>query len=98
MEITVAGKKIVLRDAIKMQDGYDILGLLMAAETADLRTQVPLATKVIESWEFEGDPSKAESYDGLDVLRVVIPLFRQITMHLNKLVTGAEETADETKN
>ncbi len=98
MEITIAGKKVVLRDAILMQDGYDVLGLLMKSDMADLRTQVPLAIRAIESWEFEGDPSKPESYDRLDVLRVIIPLFRDIVRHLNEVVTGVEEAADETKN
>ncbi len=98
MEITIAGKKVVLRDAILMQDGYDVLGLLMKSDMADLRTQVPLAIRTIESWEFEGDPSKPESYDRLDVLRVIIPLFRDIVRHLNEVVTGVEEAADETKN
>ncbi len=98
MEITIAGKKVVLRDAILMQDGYDVLGLLMKSDMADLRTQVPLAIRTIESWEFEGDPNKPESYDRLDVLRVIIPLFRDIVRHLNEVVTGVEEAADETKN
>lgn len=97
-ELTIVGKKVVLKDSFTMEYFSDIFKLLTDANQMDLRSQVPLATRVIESWEFDGDPSDSASYEKLDVLKVVIPLFRKIMRHVNELMSGTEEGEDESKN
>jgi len=40
----------------------------------DLRTQVPVFTRLVESWEFDGNPSDEESYGELDIVQEILPL------------------------
>lgn len=84
MEVQIDGTTVVLRDKLTLKDGYDVYGFIMQCDAQDMRTHVPLMRRMIESWEFEGDPSKAASYDELDMLRVLIPLSNQVHRHVNR--------------
>jgi len=95
MEFIVAGKKVVLRERISLGDGYDIIGLFTGIDSNDLRTSIPIMSKMIESWEFEGDPSEPASYDKLDVLTEVIPMSRKINARINALMSGLNEDEEE---
>lgn len=48
----------------------------------DVMTVVPLAVKMVESWDLEGDPSKPESYDDLNIF-TMLNLYRDITTFWN---------------
>jgi len=95
MEFQVAGKKVVLREHITLGDGYDIIGLFSSIDSNDLRTSIPIMSKMIESWEFEGDPSEPAAYDKLDVLIEVIPMSRKINARINALMSGLNEDEEE---
>ena len=95
MEITVAGKKVVLRERIILGEGYDIIGLFSSIDSNDLRTSIPIMTKMIESWEFDGEPSDRASYDNLDVLAEFIPMSRRINARINAMMSGLEEDEEE---
>ncbi len=95
MEFTVAGKKVVLRERITLGEGYDIIGLFSSIDTNDLRTSIPIMVKMIESWEFEGEPDDPASYDQLDVLTEVIPMSRKINGQINIMMSGMEEVEEE---
>ena len=95
MEFTVANKKVVLRERISLGDGYDIIGLFSSIDSNDLRTSIPIMTKMIESWEFEGEPSDRASYDNLDVLAEFIPMSRRINARINAMMSGLDEDEEE---
>ena len=95
MEFQVAGKKVVLRERISLGDGYNIIGLFSSIDSNDLRTSIPIMAKMIESWEFEGDPSDPAAYDKLDVLIEVIPMSRKINARINALMSGLNEDEEE---
>jgi len=99
MEFTIAGKRVVVKQDLTLEDGYDIFGLLIKVDSTDVRTQVPLAVKMIESWEFEGDPHNLETYNKMDVIRVLIPLFRRIIKHVNDMMSASNtDDNEESKN
>ena len=95
MEFTVAGKKVVLRERITLGEGYDIIGLFSSIDTNDQRTSIPIMVKMIESWEFEGEPDDPASYDQMDVLTEVIPMSRKINGQINIMMSGMEEVEEE---
>ena len=98
MEFQVAGKKVVLREHITLGEGYDIIGLFSSIDTNDLRTSVPIMTKMIESWEFEGEPDDPAAYNQMDVLTEVIPLSRKINNQINVMMSGVADEEEPEKN
>ena len=66
METTVSGKKVVLRTKYPSSENRDLFKVFRAMSIDDLGTVPPVALRMVESWEFEGDPADAASYDALD--------------------------------
>lgn len=95
MQIEITGKKVVLKDSIPLSEGYDLLGLILEGTNKDMKTMVPIMMKVIESWEFDGDPNNKESYEQLDVLGVVIPLARAVNGYATRKMSAPVETESE---
>lgn len=77
-ELTVAGKRVTVRDSFRGREWYALPGLyrkaLAAARKGDYGDAVPFLARVVESWEFEGEPSKATAYESLDVMAELMPL------------------------
>lgn len=99
MEVIVADKKVVFKKSILVRDGWNYFDLMAKASMSDLRTVIPLACIMIESWEFEGSPSEEESYLKMDVLREAMPLFTKLMRYVNQLYSGfADEDTDDEEN
>ena len=81
-EIQVAGKKVVLRERFPLRTHGDVVGLLRDVNLSRMETVLPLAIKTIESWEFEGDPAKEGSYQEMDAVSELWPLFRGVQEHI----------------
>jgi hypothetical protein len=86
VEITVNGKKVVLRDKVEARY-FDAVMQLVDAVTDTTRKKlsfmpipltfeelVALGRIAVLSWEFEGDPKDAESWASLDLPEELIPL------------------------
>ena len=92
MQVTINGKQVVLRDKISGARGWRAMQTLMrlsrlSDETAIMDIlgyddAVALCSAVIETWEFEGEPSDAASYEALDVPLELIPLLSDVVLHL----------------
>lgn len=96
MEFTVNGKKVVVKDTLTMLDGYDLYGLMADQTSRDMRTQVPLLVKMIESWELAGNPADPDAYNGLDVFHEFLPLARKIIRYINEmLVAGVKDETEQ---
>lgn len=70
----VNGKTVTFRQRYPFSENRDLLKAWGAAKTDDVATFLPLWRKMIESWEFEGDPGDAKAYDALDVVGELWPL------------------------
>ncbi len=96
MEFKVAGKKVIVRDRMSLSDGFDLYGLMLSQDSKDLRTQVPLLVKMVESWEFEGDPHVPDTYLKLDIFREFMPISRKVLPYVRDLlVAGVSDEAEQ---
>jgi len=77
-EITVRGKAVHVRTSFKGRDWYslpaDFRKTLRAREAGDYAGAVPFLARVIEAWEFDGDPTDVAAYEGLEVMAELVPL------------------------
>ncbi len=77
-ELVINGKKVQVRTSFRGREWYslpaDFRRAGQAIEKGEYEGAIPFLSRVIESWEFEGDPAEAASYEGLDVLAELVPL------------------------
>ncbi len=77
-QLTVAGKKVEVRTSFRGKEWWSLPADYRAAgraiQSGDYSGVVPFLARVIESWEFEGEPSDPASYEKLDVLTELMPL------------------------
>ena len=69
MELTVAGKRVVLRERISAREGWALRGLAaraMQGERLSFEEECQALAYVVESWEFDGDPTDPAAYEALD--------------------------------
>ena len=88
MELTINGKRVVLRDRLPARLGWDVIvtkaGVLQKAwNEIDFDDLAALLSVAVESWEFDGDPSAAGSYASLDLLTEFVPLVSRLGEWLN---------------
>lgn len=87
-EITVAGRRVWLRERLPLKEGKRIVALAQAVSDQDLDTALPLLALLIERWEFDGDPSDAASYENLDVFSEVLPLLLGVGPYVQAKLEG----------
>lgn len=77
-EIVVRDKRLTVRTSFKGKEWYSLPGdyrrALEAYQRGDYSEAIAFLSRVIESWEFAGEPSEAASYEKLDVLSELRPL------------------------
>lgn len=88
MDLTINGKKVVLRDRLPARLGWDVIvtksGVLQKSwNEIDFEDLAALLSVAVESWEFEGDPGDAASYASLDLLSEFVPLVSSLGEWLN---------------
>ena len=90
---TINGKEVIFREHFPAKDFWDLpakiakLARMRAGqEEFDMKLAIPLLTRLIESWEHEGDPADESSYDDLDILGDILPLVQVATDLLNRMV------------
>lgn len=90
-EVTINGKRVVLKDVLRGRDGWRVIELFQEAqakeeirETYDANRE--LVSLVVESWEFDGEPSDPASYDALDTFREFQPLNRAVAEHVMNML------------
>lgn len=79
METIINGKRVVFLDKVPAKVGWNILVnhsdiLGKPLNTIVFDDVVTLLQIAIESWEFDGSPAEASSYDNLDVVSEILPL------------------------
>lgn len=84
MSFEIAGKRVALKRRLPLRDGHQLPALLQACQDGDLRSQVAVMVRVIESWGFAGDPADAAAYDDLDVYSEILPLAKAVAEHLQE--------------
>lgn len=73
---TVAGKAVQFKRRVPLAEHRNLAALLKATDGGDLGSQVALISTLIESWEFDGNPSDTDAYDTLDIFSELLPLVR----------------------
>ena len=89
-EITVAGRKVVLRERFPAGEFWDLPRMIseLGADAADYESHVQLLVRMVESWDFEGDPSDPDAYAELDILRELRLLIRACSDYVAEMVSG----------
>lgn len=95
---TINGKEVVFRERFPAKEFWDLPAKIVqlhrmrgGQEEFDMQLAVPLLARVIESWEYEGDPADEASFGELDVLGDLLPLVTAVTDLLNRLVGSVGE-------
>lgn len=80
-EALVRGKAATIRVSFRGREWYALPGLYRkawkGATEGNYAAVVPFLARVVESWEFEGDPADEAAYEALDVLGELVPLAEQ---------------------
>lgn len=90
---TINGKEVVFREKFPAKDFWDLPAKIVqlarmrsGQEEFNMEMAVPLLTRLIESWEHEGDPVVEASYGELDILGDILPMVQVATDLLNRMV------------
>ena len=69
-ERVIGGKRVIFREKLAAKGCWNLLAKINAfageAAQGDFTNALPILTRAIESWEFEGDPGDEAAYDALD--------------------------------
>ena len=86
MEITINGKRIVLREKLPARENWDFFQKMNFPQGTDLTFEqaVGLAQRYIKEWDFEGDPTDVESYADMDLPSELLPIINAVTARLNE--------------
>jgi hypothetical protein len=83
-DVMIAGRRVTFRERIPLRIGARLPAMAAAIDNSDWLTFVPVMQVLIESWEFEGSPCQAESYDELDLFSEVMPLAAAVGTELTQ--------------
>lgn len=92
----INGKEVVFHTRFPAKDNWDLPGELQKLGTqaqggvVDMQSAVPLLTRVVKSWEFDGDPTDADAYGNLDIFREFVPLVTAVAQYVAGM-TGVGE-------
>lgn len=92
----INGKRVEFKQRFPARENWDLprvissLGSQAQGGAIDFEASVPVLQRMIDSWDFDGDPKDAESYGELDLFRELIPLLKEAASYIQEL-TGAGE-------
>jgi len=102
MQITINGKQVTLRDRMSGARGWRAMQTLMRLsqagdaasimEALEYGAAIDLCCAAVESWEFEGDPSQATSYEALDSATELLPLVTEAMRILGERVADSKNS------
>ena len=93
-KININGKKVEIRGYIPAKHGWKLLRFLPklaelpTGEMPEYDEVVVMLTALVAEWQFEGDPSKPESYENLDLFKELFPLFEGVADALGDLMAS----------
>jgi len=91
---TINGKGVTVKSRFPAKENWDLPNVLMSFARQDeeagfdLQKIVPVLPRLIEDWEFPGEPSDEKAYGNLDLFRELIPLVREVSKTLGKMMGG----------
>jgi len=98
-EVVIAGKKVILKERVGGKDGWNALRIISRhfkkgtdpIANMEFEDAVAICKSMIESWEFEGDPSAIESYQALDTITEFFPLIAAVIQEMNKHIETSQQ-------
>jgi hypothetical protein len=98
----INGKQVTFRSRFPARDNWDLPQKLAAISEQtqkgglDLKMVVPVLQRMIESWEFDGDPAKADAYGDLDIFSELIPMLGAAAKTIGELTGRGEAVSGRT--
>jgi hypothetical protein len=86
-KVQIGEHTVALRDRLPLRTHANVVKLLADVTTHDLKTAIPLAQAVIESWDFEGSPQDDAAYEEMDA-GDAYRLFKAIEADLERRMLG----------
>ena len=88
-EIVIGGKRVTIRTSFRGREWYSLPGLYRkawkgAGADGNYAAVIPFLARVVESWEFEGDPAEEAAYEQLDLLSELVPLADQALLAVSE--------------
>lgn len=74
MEVTVSGKKVKLYDKLEARRNWDVMQKWQKLDPNNFDDVAGFMARLVESWEFPGDPADVESYAKLDLFTEFTPI------------------------
>ena len=95
MEKVIAGKVVVFKDRLPAKENWSLVTMMnkLSGGSVDYEPTVAVLSRIVASWEFEGDPADPASFDDLDLIREFMPLMNAAGEMLNP-----PQKDDEPKN
>lgn len=99
--ITINGKAVTIKDRFPAKENWDLPNVLMSfarqegEQGFDLQRIVPALPRLIEAWEFQGDPADPDAYGELDLFRELIPLVREVSQALGEMMGTSDALRGE---
>jgi hypothetical protein len=91
-EVIIAGRRVVLKEHLPARDHYALpRALSVGIGRLPFEEQVGPLSKVVESWEFEGDPGDLAAWGELDVMAEFMPLWDAIVRHTTARMAAMRE-------
>ena len=93
--LTIRGKRVTVRESFKGKEWYSLPGLYRkawkGAHDGNYAQCIPFLMRVIESWEFDGDPATEADYEALDILSELVPLADQTLIAVSEAAFPTSE-------
>jgi hypothetical protein len=87
-DLTIAGKRVTVRESFRGREWWSLPALYRkawaAARKGDYTDTIPFLARVVESWEFDGDPALAATYEQLDAMAELMPLADGAVLAVNE--------------
>ena len=94
-QLTVKDRAITIRESFRGREWYALPGLYRkawkGASEGNYAPVVPFLARVVESWEFDGDPTDEAAYEALDILSELVPLADQALIAVSEAAFPSTE-------
>ena len=79
----VNGKKVTFKAKLPLREARSLPKLLAATAADDYDSQIAVMVILIDSWDYDGDPSDPKSYEDMDILSEIVPLSKLCVEYLS---------------
>lgn len=67
-ELLLSDGRVTLKERYPFKDNRDLIPLYRAMRADAPETMIPVAVKMVESWDYPGDPADPAAYEEMDAI------------------------------